>query len=84
MATHNSSVPTLTARGALSSCQVAMDLSNLGIAYRALGRADVAHGLFERAHKIMLTTLGPADPKTKAIARNLASAQASSQYVVSM
>jgi hypothetical protein len=56
-----------------------MDLSNLGIAYRALGRADVAHGLFERAHKIMLTTLGPADPKTKAIARNLASAQASSK-----
>ena len=54
-----------------------MDLSNLGIAYRALGRADVAHGLFERAHKIMLTTLGPADPKTKAILRNLASAQAS-------
>ena len=53
-----------------------MDLSNLGIAYRALGRADVAHGLFERAHKIMLTTLGPADPKTKAILRNLASAQA--------
>ena len=55
-----------------------MDLSNLGIAYRALGRADVAHGLFERAHKIMLTTLGPTDPKTKAILRNLevASAQA--------
>ena len=56
--------------------EAAMDLSNLGIAYRALGRADVAHGLFERAHKIMLTTLGPADPKTKAILRNLASAQA--------
>ena len=48
-----------------------MDLSNLGIAYRALGRADVAQSLFERAHKIMVSALGEGDPKTKAIYRNL-------------
>ncbi len=47
-----------------------MDLSNLGIAYRALGRADIAKSLFERAHKLMLNALGPDDPKTKAIERN--------------
>ena len=51
--------------------EVAMDLSNLGIAYRALGRADIANGLFERAHKLMLNAVGPDDPKTKAIERNL-------------
>ena len=54
--------------------EVAMDLSNLGIAYRALGRADIAHSLFERAHKVMLNALGPDDPKTQAVARNLSGA----------
>ena len=54
--------------------EVAMDLSNLGIAYRALGRADIAQSLFERAHKLMLNALGADDPKTKAVERNLASA----------
>ena len=48
-----------------------MDLSNLGIAYRALGRADIAQSLFERAHKLMLNALGADDPKTKAVERNL-------------
>lgn len=48
-----------------------MDLSNLGIAYRALGRADIASGLFERAYKLMHAAVGPDDPKTKAIERNL-------------
>jgi tetratricopeptide (TPR) repeat protein len=51
--------------------EVAMDLSNLGIAYRALGRPDIATGLFERAHKLMLAAVGPDDPKTQAILRNL-------------
>ena len=51
--------------------EVAMDLSNLGIAYRALGRADIASGLFERAYKLMNAAVGPDDPKTKAIMRNL-------------
>ena len=55
----------------LTTSQVAMDLSNLGIAYRALGRSDIASGLFERAHKLMLAAVGPNDPKTKAILRNL-------------
>ena len=50
--------------------EVGMDLSNLGIAYRALGRADIAESLFERAYKLMLTALGPDDPKTQAIERN--------------
>jgi hypothetical protein len=38
---------------------------------RARGRPDIATGLFERAHKLMLAAVGPDDPKTQAILRNL-------------
>ena len=51
--------------------EVAMDMSNLAIAYRALGRGDIARPLFERAHGIMLHALGPDHPKTQAVHRNL-------------
>ena len=37
--------------------EVAMDLSNLGIAYRALGRADIATGLFERVRLSVTTSV---------------------------
>ena len=50
-----------------------MDLSNLGIVYRVQGRPDEATALFQRAHAIMLAALGPDDPKTHTVARNLAS-----------
>lgn len=63
--------PILNAIHHTARLQVAMDLSNLGIAYRALGRADIANGLFERAYKLMLNAVGPDDPKSKAIERNL-------------
>jgi cytochrome c-type biogenesis protein CcmH/NrfG len=53
-----------------------MDLSNLGIVYRVQGRVDEATALFQRAHGIMLQALGPDDPKTQTVARNLASTQA--------
>ena len=52
-----------------------MDLSNLGIVYRVQGRPDEATALFQRAHAIMLAALGPDDPKTHTVARNLASTQ---------
>ena len=40
--------------------EVAMDLSNLGIAYRALGRADIATGLFERV-RLSPALISPSD-----------------------
>ena len=52
-----------------------MDLSNLGIVYRVQGRRDEAIALFQRAYTIMTEALGPEDPKTLTVARNLSATQ---------
>merc|ERR1711871_1124932 len=52
-----------------------MDLSNLGIVYRAQGRLQEAADLFGRAHQVMENALGPEDPKTQMILRNYATTQ---------
>ena len=52
-----------------------MDLSNLGIVYRVQGRRDEAIALFQRAYTIMSDALGPDDPKTLTVARNLSATQ---------
>ena len=57
--------------------EVAMDLSNLGIVYRVQGRKDEAIALFQKALNIMSAALGPDDPKTQTVARNLSATQVS-------
>ena len=66
---------TLTPLSLSLPTQVAMDLSNLGIVYRVQGRRDEAIALFQRAYTIMTEALGPEDPKTLTVARNLSATQ---------